>query len=90
MVEFDPRSANITAGRGSHAAARTWCVSGVARTFPGLRPRAGSWLAAGGASHIVRTTGLRQRTIAVVSTTTVSLSASKECRSGGMTSRSPL
>src|SRR5665647_974309 len=35
-------------------------------------------------------TGVAQRVLAVVSTTTVSLSASRECRSGGMTSRSPL
>jgi hypothetical protein len=41
-------------------------------------------------ADMVRTTGLSQPTMAVVSTTTVSLSASRECRSGGMTSRSPL
>ena len=41
-------------------------------------------------ADVVRTTGEGQRTMAVVSTTIVSLSASRECRSGGMTSRLPL
>ena len=41
-------------------------------------------------ADVVRTTGVGQRTMAVVSTTIVSLSASRECSSGGMTSRSPL
>jgi len=35
-------------------------------------------------------TGVGQRALAAVSTITASLSASRECRSGGMTSRSPL
>ena len=96
VVEFDPRLCEHhrrprVSRRGPDLACE-WGRSHLSWPATPSWVVAGGWGSVSGGPTWVRTTGWcqRERTIAVVSTTTVSLSASRECRSGGMTSRSPL